>query len=64
MTSVQAALAAAGARPAPARRLLRAAVAALTTMRDTLAVLTRLAGMIIRQSRAARRDGARQRARR
>jgi hypothetical protein len=48
----------------PARALLPAAVAALTTTRGTLSVLAWLAGMIIRQSRAARRERAHQRARR
>ena len=64
MTGVPAGLAGAGARRAPARTLVPAAVTALTTMRGTLTVLAWLAGMIIRQSRAAHGERARQRARR
>jgi hypothetical protein len=54
MTGAPAGLAGAGA----------AVVTALTTMRGTLTVLAWLAGMIIRQSRAAHGERARQRARR
>jgi len=64
MTAAPAGLAGAEARVGPARALLPAAIAALTTTRGTLSVLAWLAGMIIRQSRAARRERARQRARR
>jgi hypothetical protein len=64
MTTAPAGLAGAGARLGPVRALLPAVVAALTTARGTLSVLAWLAGMIIRQSRAARRERARQRARR
>ena len=64
MTSAPAGLAGAGARPAPARALMPAVITPLTTAWGTLAVLAWLAGMIIRQSRAARREQARQPARR
>jgi len=64
MTGAPARLAGAGARRAPARTLVPAAVMALTTMRGTLTVLAWLAGMIIRQSRAAHGERTRQRARR
>jgi len=67
MTSVPAAgLAAGKARPGPARAVRRAAamaVTAVTTAWGTLAVLAWLAGIIIRQSRAARRDRVRQHSR-
>jgi hypothetical protein len=59
MTSAPAGLAGARARPAPARALVPAPITALTTVRGTLAVLAWLAGMIIRRSRAARRERAR-----
>jgi len=58
MTGVPAGLAGARARRAPARAIVPAAVTALTTTRGTLTVL------IIRQSRAAHRERARQQARR
>ena len=61
MTGTPASLAGAGARRAPARALLPAAVTAVTTIRGTLATVAWLAGMIIRQSGAARRERARQR---
>jgi hypothetical protein len=64
MTRAPGGLAGAGARRVPARALLPAAVTAATTMRGVLAMLAWLAGMIIRQSRAARRERARQGARR
>jgi hypothetical protein len=60
MTSAPAGLAGAVARPAPARALMPAVITALTTAWGTLAVLAWLAGMIIRQWRAARREQARQ----
>jgi len=64
MTSVPAAgLAAGKARPGPARAVRRAAATAVTTAWGTLAVLAWLAGIIIRQSRAARRDRVRQHSR-
>jgi hypothetical protein len=64
MTTAPAGLSRAGARLGPVRALLPAAIAALTTARGTLSVLAWLAVMLIRQSRAARRERARQRARR
>ena len=64
MTSAPAGLAGAGARRAPAQALVPAVVTALATMRGMLTVLAWLAGMIIRQSRAAHWERARQRARR
>jgi hypothetical protein len=64
MTSALAGPAGAGVRRVPARALLPAAVTAAATMRGALAMLAWLAGMIIRQSRAARRERAPQGARR
>ena len=64
MTGVPAGLAGARARRAPARALVPAAGTALTTTRGTLTVRAWLAGMILRQSRAAHRERARQQARR
>jgi hypothetical protein len=63
MTSAPAGVAGAGARAAPVRALVPAAITALTTAWGTPAVVAWLAGMIIRQSRASRRERARQPAR-
>jgi hypothetical protein len=60
VTCAPAGLAAGPARPGPVRALMLAAVTAVTAAWGTLAVLAWLAGIIIRQSRAARRHRARQ----